>query len=230
MRSPAAMLGLCVLLSAGTAQAQLHWDASAQAGPVKRWLADKPSGGDDATFGGEARVATHVALLPLVRVGAYGTFDVTGDGDATRFLAGGGLRAKVFAPLPAGSFRAWLFAGFGLLGAWSPAYTSRFTVQRPLDVVPSTVEAEAAKASGRLFEIPVGAGVSWKVWGPYSFTAELGLRVGVAHAGPLYEAPGRSLSLSSRGPVGLFDSDLRAPIQGLDRFAVGLTVGVLYDR
>jgi hypothetical protein len=213
------------------AGAQLHWDASAQVGPVKRWLTDRPTGGDDASFGAEARLAAHVALLPLVRVGAYGTADVTGAGDALRVLAGGGLRAKIFAPLPSSSLRVWVFGGLGLLGAWSPAYTSTFSVRGPLDVVPFATEARAEGASGRLFEVPVGAGISRKIWGPFAFTAELGLRLGFAHGGPLYEAPGRAVSATTRPPLSVIEASAgRAPPQGLDRFALGLTLGFLYDR
>jgi hypothetical protein len=226
----AAVIALALVASPRSARAQLHADASAQAGPIKRWLASKPEGGADATFGAQAQLAGHVALLPLVRAGGYATFDVTGAGDATRFFAGGGLHVKLLAPLPSRTHRVWLFAGLGLLGAWSPAYTSTFTVQRPLDVVPFVSEGRAEGASGRLFEVPVGAGVSRKLWGPYALTAELGLRLGFAHGGSLYEAPGRAfVETSRRSFPSVFEAGGRAPPQGLDRFAVGLTVGVLYD-
>ena len=203
------------------ARAQLRWDASAQAGPVVRAVSDAPAGADGAGLGGEALLAAHVALLPLVRVGPYATFDATRVGEATRVLAGGGLRAKVFAPLPAGNLRAWLFVGFGVLGAWSPAKTVQIPVTGPAGT--SLVEAEAARAGGRLLEVPVGAGAAWKVWGPWSFTAELGLRIGFAHGGSLYDPPGRGLS----GPAPLPGWE---PPQGLDRFGVGLTLGAQYDR
>lgn len=196
------------------ARAQVRWDASAQAGPIKRWLADRPPGGDDAGFGGEARLAAHVALLPLVRAGGYAAFDVTGAGDATRLLFGGGLHAKLFAPIPSRTTRLWLATGFGLVGAYSPSYETVLA-----GTTPATVQTvQAARAGGRFFEVPVGVGAGWKVWGPWSLTGELGVRLGFAHGGSLYDAPGRAAGAA--GAV---------PPAGADRVAVGLLLGVLYD-
>lgn len=177
-----AVVALVLATSARPAGAQVHWDASVQAGGLKRWLTGRPDGAPDATFGGQAQIAGHVALLPLVRVGGYGTFDVTGAGDVTRFVYGGGAHAKVFAPLGPGSTRLWLFTGLGLLGV-------------------STTTA----AGGRFLEVPLGLGGSRKVWGPHALMAELGVRIGVAHGGSLYD-------------------------RGVDAWAVGLSVGFLYDR
>ncbi len=176
-----AVVALLVATAPPPAHAQVHWDASAHAGGLKRWLANRPDGAPDATFGAQAQLAAHVALLPLVRVGGYGTFDVTRAGDVTRFVYGGGPRAKIYAPLGPGSPRLWLFAGLGVLGV-----------------------STSTAAGGRFFEVPIGLGGSRKVWGPYSLMAELGVRIGVAHAGSLYD-------------------------RGVDAWAVGLGVGVLYD-
>lgn len=223
----ALLAGLVVVGLPGAAGAQVHWDASAQAGGIKRWLADRPSGGADATFGGQAQLAAHVALLPLVRAGVYGAFDVTGAGDATRFFAGGGPHVKIFAPLPGGAPRVWLGTGFGVIGATSPTYRANV-------VVPATaggtmaVDADVASAGGHFFEVPIALGASAKVWGPWSLMAELGLRWGFGHGGSLWG--GRGYGLDSRGAVGLVDPAYRIPSPGVDRFALGLTVGVLYDH
>ena len=121
---------VAMLLVATPAQAQLHWDASAQVGAMKRVLGNRPSGGDDTLWGPAGQLTGHIALLPLVRVGAYFGHDISPfDGKASaRDITWGGLRAKIMSPWPRGDGRVWLFFGFGYAGVYqrstSPAEAS----------------------------------------------------------------------------------------------------------
>jgi len=177
------------------AHAQVHWDTSAQAGIMKRVLVDRPSGGEDAGFGPVAQLTAHVALLPLLRVGAYFGHDISPiEGPASaRDLTWGGIRAKIMSPWPRGAMRAWLFVGFGYEGVYARSTT----------VAGSTVHG----AGGGFFEVPFGIGASYKLRKPWELCAELGMRTGFAHTGSMYEQPG----------------------SGTDRYAFGLTIGVLLD-
>src|SRR5262249_1933395 len=82
--APRAAIPLGATLLTRPALAQVHWDASAQVGVMKRFLADKS--GDDAGFGPIGQLTGHVALLPLIHAGGYFGHDispVSGEG-ATR--------------------------------------------------------------------------------------------------------------------------------------------------
>src|SRR3954449_10750703 len=91
-----------LLLAAKPAHAQLHWDASAQVGIMKRVLVNRPSGGEDAGFGPQGLLAAHVALFPLIRLGGYFGHDISPMGGelSARDLTWGGLRAKIVSPWP----------------------------------------------------------------------------------------------------------------------------------
>jgi hypothetical protein len=215
---------LCALLAtASPAEAQVHWDASAQAGAMKRFVADRPPGARDASVGPAFQLAAHVALLPLIRVGGWVAHDLSplGGDAAPRSFTSGGVRIKGMSPWPRGALRAWLFAGFGYAGVYAPSYRTS---------LPAAVEGAPAEgalvhgAGGAFFEVPVGIGASYKLRKPWELSAELGLRTGFGHSGSVYETPGRSVVLSS-SPGG----EGRLPPQGIDRLAVGLTVGVLAD-
>jgi hypothetical protein len=196
------LLALSGVLVAPSAAAQLHWDASAQAGVMKRVLGSRPDGGPDAGFGPVAQLTGHVALFPLVRVGAYFGHDISPMGGdlSARDLTWGGVRAKLMSPWPRGAFRAWLFAGFGLEGVYARS------TARPGGLIDG--------AGGHFFEVPFGLGSSYTFRKPYALCAELGMRAGFAHSGSAYEPPARRTE-------GL------AP--GADRFAIGLTVGFMLD-
>jgi hypothetical protein len=204
------------------AAAQLHWDASAQVGGMKRFLADRPSGGQDAGFGPMGQLAAHVALLPLVHVGGYFGHDISplpiGDGTA-RDLTFGGVRAKGMLPFVRGAVRAWVFAGFGYAGVYQRSYGSTFEKPNPL----GGTEARSGRvegAGGGFFEVPFGIGASYKLYKPWEICAELGGRVGFGQTGSVYGPPGPQLTLPN-------EAGQNALPAGLDRLAVGLTVGVL---
>jgi hypothetical protein len=213
-RAPSILMSLaygCALSVLATpASAQLHWDASAQAGMMKRVMVDRPDGGRDAGFGPVGQLTGHVALLPLVRLGGYFGHDISpiiGDVSA-RDLTWGGVRAKIMSPWPRGDLRAWLFVGFGYTGVYAR----------------SSARAGAVihGAGGGFFELPFGIGASYKIRKPWELCAELGTRVGFAHHGSAYEDPGPRLTTPG-------SPDANAKPSGTDRYGIGLTIGVLLD-
>jgi hypothetical protein len=206
----ASLLGLALVIAPATAQAQIHWDASAQVGVMKRVLGDRPPGGKDAGFGPAGQLTAHVALLPLVRFGAYFGHDISpmGGDVSARDLTWGGLRAKIMSPWPRGDLRAWLFVGFGYTGVYARSTVRGDTVVHG--------------AGGSFFEVPFGIGASYKLRKPWELCAELGARTGLGHTGSVYEAPGPRVS--SPGAA-----DTNALPAGADRFGIGLTIGILAD-
>lgn len=211
-------------LATSSAQAQVHWDASAQAGVMKRTLANRPAGGKDAGFGPVAQLTGHVALLPLVRLGAYVGHDISpmgGDASA-RDLTWGGLRAKIMSPWPRGALRAWLFFGFGYAGVYGRSTSAPRNFPGPPGTPAVRADAVVQGAGGSFFEVPFGIGASYKLRKPWELCAELGSRVGFGHRGSLYTDPGPQVSSPGR-------ADSNALPAGADRFAVGLTIGVLVD-
>lgn len=226
-RSAGAFVGFCLLLlialTPGTASAQLHWDASAQVGAMKRFLASRPGGSDDAGFGPAAQLTGHLALLPLVHVGGYFGFDISPmPADvAARNMTYGGLRAKGMIPWVRGSGRAWIFAGFGYAAAYAPSYSSHFFVPDASGtVIRRSVKVEGG--GGTFFDVPFGIGASYKLFPPWELCAELGARAAFGNSGTIYDQPGPGVSVDD-GTV------QRASPAGLDRFALGLTLGVLID-
>lgn len=173
-------VGLAVSLAASPARAQIHWDASAAVGVMKRNLVDRPTGsvGRDATFGPAGQLTGHVALVPLVRLGAYFGHDISpfqGDVSA-RDVTWGGVRAKIMSPWPRGDVRSWLFVGVGYAGVY----------QRSTSLEPGVIPG----AGGSFFEAPFGIGASYKLRKPWELCAELSGRAGFGHTGSIYERPG----------------------------------------
>lgn len=226
-RLPCMLIALAALLGARTSHAQLHWDASAQGGVMKRNLVNRPSGGHDAGFGPAFQLTGHVALFPLVRVGGYLGHDISpmsGDVSA-RDLTWGGVRAKLMSPWPRGALRAWLFLGFGYTGVYARSSATTLTFPGPPGTTPLREAAFVQGAGGGFFEVPFGLGASYNFRKPFAVCAELGMRPGFGHSGSVYGAPGPGVKSAdpARRPDG------NAPPAGIDRFAIGLTVGVLID-
>lgn len=217
----AVLLG--TLSSPRLAFAQLHGDVSAQAGVMHRFLSDR-GGGSNAGFGPVGQLTGHVALLPLVHVGGYFGHDLSplpdaGDG-GVRDITFGGLRAKVFLPWIRGRARLWGFAGIGYAGVYSRSY--HVTVDVPDGLGGNVAKpARVEGAGGGFVDVPVGFGASYKLYGPWELTGELAGRFGFAHHGSVYEAPGPRLTVAD-------GTNQNASPAGLDRFALGLTLGVLF--
>ena len=172
----AACAVVAVLLSSTRAGAQLRYDVGALAGASEHCVFDRPAGVGMPTPGPSLLLDGHVAVFPLLRVGAYAEGDVTDlDAPAPRWTLGGGLRLKITPPWPRGKWRAWLATGFGYVGAYSPAAIS------------------APAAGGGAFEIPVALGASYRFRKPWVLLGELGTRFAFGHWGSLYETRGPDL-------------------------------------
>ncbi len=201
-------VALPLVLVTSSAGAQVHWDASAQLGVMKRVLGSRQDGDPITGFGPAGQLTGHVALLPLVRVGAYVGHDISPFSSGGRLysdysardITWAGLRAKIMSPWPRGDFRGWLFVGFGYAGVYQ-----RSTPTTPGFFVPG--------GGGSFFELPFGLGASYKLWKPWELCAELGGRAGFGHTGSIYERP----------------EPRSDPRPGTDTFGIGLTVGVLVD-
>lgn len=213
----AAALAIACLLTPRGARAQLHWDASARVGGAKRFLA-QPQGGD-AAVGPAAELSAHLSLLPLVRVGAYVDHDTSPQGTdaAARRFFGAGLRVKLISPFPSGRARVWLFLRGGGLLALAPSYDTTLEVRDTPQSAPVRRPFTVEGANGRALDLGGGLGASYKLWGPWHVSLELGARAPVAPSGDLYE--GRALA-----PGG----GVLAPA-GQDRLVTTLTVGITYD-
>ena len=215
-------LGVIAFAFPTVAAAQLHGDISAQAGVMHRFMTDR-AGGADAGFGPVGQLTGHVALLPLVHIGAYFGHDLSpipdvGDG-GVRDITFGGLRAKVLFPWIRGRAHAWAFVGVGYAGVYARSY--HVTVNVPDDLGGATRSASRVEGAGGSFiDLPLGVGASYKLYGAWELTGELAGRFGFAHSGSVYEAPGPQLTLADKTSQNVTPA-------GLDRFALGLTAGIL---
>jgi hypothetical protein len=160
-----AVLLLCgVVLVAGPARAQVRYDLGALASFQQRFLANVPTGGSALAEGGALTLDGHVAIFPLLRVGAWVTGEVSKPLDAreARELVSSGLRVKIVPPWPRGVWRAWFATGFGYTGVITDA------------------------AGGGFFEVPIIVGASYRIRKPVVFLMELGTRLGFGFWGSYY--------------------------------------------
>lgn len=196
----------CALLLPRESTAQLHWDAAAQVGVNKRFVGNAA----DPGFGPIGQVSGHVALLPLMRVGGYFGHEMSpesADAAPLTQITFGGVRVKGMLPWVRGTFRAWVFTGFGYARIYAPSYAIEKTTVR--------LQGEG----GGFFNVPVGLGASYTFFKPWALCAELGGRVGFGHTGKVYEAPNQTLANPTE----------YRRTAGVDRFALGLTVGFLVE-
>jgi hypothetical protein len=206
------------------ASAQLHWDASVQLGGMKRFVVARPPGNDDVGVGPTGQIAAHLALLPLVHAGVYVGHDISPlpDPAAARNITFMGVRGKVAVPMSA-DVRLYGFLGFGFALVTQQGFDyPGFPYVGPAG---TTVRKDATveSAGGHFFEVPFGLGASYKLRKPWELCAELGARVGFAHSGSAYDEL-RGAQVKAPGEV---DQNLTS--SGIDRFALGLTVGVMLD-
>jgi hypothetical protein len=217
--------GLLVLASERGATAQLRGDAAVSVGAVKRFASAAPDGASALGVGPIVGINGHVALLPLVRVGAYASAELGPDGEAAaRRIYAAGLRVKLMPPWPRDDVRAWVFAGLGYAGVYAPSYTLAAVTSGGGQGSPARAEVQAPGAGGRFFEIPIGVGAEWRFRKPWALSAELTGRIGLGFSGTLYDGNGRpGFEQGSSFPVSL-------TTPGHDAFALGLTLGIGFDR
>jgi len=206
-------------LVSSSARAQVRWDAAVTAGAQKRFFSQRT--GDDAGFGPAVALQGHVALFPLLRVGAYARGELSptgGDAEARRML-GAGAQIKITPPWPRGNFRMWATLGVGYVGVYAPSYTtSLFTGATK---APATVDG----SGGGFLEIPIAIGVSYKFRKPWILLFQLDTRFGAGFSGSLYGGGGGGRSILS--PPSFFGQVLQP--SGNDLFSLGLSVGIGFD-
>jgi hypothetical protein len=218
-------LGLAVVACAlvtSSAQAQVHWDAEVLAGAQKRFLSQRI--GDDAGFGPAVALQGHVALFPLLRVGAYARGELSPQGrDAVaRRMLGGGAQVKITPPWPRGNFRMWATFGVGYVGVYAPSYHVTYApVIDPNISRPDMIDG----SGGGFLEIPIAIGVSYKLRKPWILLFQLDTRFGAGFSGSLYGGGGGGRTVLS--PPSFFGQVLEPA--GNDLFSVGLSVGIGFD-
>lgn len=216
----AVAFALAFFVAEPPAQAQLHWDASAQIGVEKRFMT---SAFEQPGFGPAAILSGHVALIPLVRLGAYAKHDISPASEApARRITTLGVRAKVQAPWSTAKVHAWGFlgAGYALVYAPSTSRTVSTTPLGPTDPASGPLTLSVPGASGHFFEVPLGVGIGVRLRKPWELLFELGGRFGFGFGGDVYE--GRPARSPATGAQTL------APV-GNDSFSIGLSAGIGLD-
>jgi hypothetical protein len=215
----ACFAALVALLGASAARAQVHWDVGAEAGIMKRFTTGADVAAPDPGFGPLVQLQGHVALVPMVRIGAYAAADLSPATDiGARTFYEGGLHLKVTPPLLSAPWRAWAFAGFGY------AYTVAASYHAPVTLPTGTTNVLFGSTYGGMLDVPVGVGLGTKPAGllsPWLVFAELGGRLGVGFYGPMYDD----------GAAGTAGSVVAvAPFMGKDSFALTLSVGISLEQ
>lgn len=195
----------------------VHWDLSLGGGVNKRFLTSKA--GDDAGFGPALALDGHVALFPLLRVGAYVTGELSPQGGLPmREMLAAGARVKITPPWPRGNARIYATLGVGYVGVYAPSYV--LSLPSPSGRVDTTVDG----AGGGYLEIPVTFGVLYKVRKPLFLFAELWARFGMGFSGSYYGGGGGGRQILTPG----FEGQVTAPA-GNDLFGLGLSLGLGFD-
>lgn len=156
---------LCAFLLSHRAGAQVHYDLGALASFQQRFLIDAPAGRSAVAEGGGLTLDGHIAVFPLLRVGAWVTGEVSAplDSSAPREIFSGGLRLKIVPPWPRGMWRMWVATGFGYDGLVTDG------------------------AGGGFFEVPAIIGASYRIRKPVVFLMELAGRFGFGFWGSYYD-------------------------------------------
>lgn len=176
-----------MLLVPTEAYAQLHWDVGGEAGVMKRFLTSRDTGQADAGFGPVFQLQGHVAILPLLRAGAYLAHDISPvTGIAARQITSAGIHLRLSSPWPRDPWRSWVYAGIGYAGVYAPSY--RTTLHLSADPSQPGTDANVQGAGGGFLEVPLGLGVAYRLRRPWELMAELGTRIGFAFSGSVYSS------------------------------------------
>jgi hypothetical protein len=216
-------LAVALVLGSASASAQLRGDIGAYGGVSQRVLS--PATGGGALPGPQFGLEGHVALFPLLRIGAYvhGELAPTNNQVASKELLAVGARIKVVPPWPRGDWRMWVALGVGYVGAYSPAYTQSLTLQPINGGTPTTTKLSVDGAGGGFLELPISVGVAYRRLKPFMIFAELTGRIGLAFSGSLYGGTGGRGAKDDAGAPSAIASD------GKDVFGAGLALGIGFD-
>ncbi|MBI5536308.1 MAG: hypothetical protein HY898_26535 [Deltaproteobacteria bacterium] len=211
----------CVLGASRDARADTPWDLGLGLGPMKRFLAVRTPGGEDAGFGAIAEVRGHVAVLPSLRLGGYVSHDISPLAPgAARQITSLGPRVK-YMPVSKSTIRWWAFTGLGYSHAIAPSYHQ--TLQLPFSgqLRPSDVKVDTV--SGGFLEVPLGVGMGAQIARLWMLEAELSGRIGFGHHGGAYDLDAGREGRAADGQLVVLDTP------GVDRFAIGFTIGASYQ-
>jgi hypothetical protein len=166
----AAMVGAWVAFGLShEAQAHVRGDVGFAVGANKRLSSNAPDGVAQPGFGPSVDLQVRLALLPLVRIGAYVGYELSPVNPyPARHLIRSGLHLWVLSPFLQRPWRMWLSLGFGPVFAYGPAGAAGVPAQW-----------------GRFFEVPVGLGFARRIWGKWEVTTEVLARPAVGHGGAL---------------------------------------------
>lgn len=186
--------------------AQLRADVGAEIGVMQRVAPDHDPGASVPLPGPSGELQAHVALLPMLRVGAYLSHDIV-PGDTDRETTEAGLRAKVALPILPRPWRAWPFLGLGAARSYRPSHA----------LAPTSTAAggEVGGVEGGFLDATLGLGVGVKFRDDWVAFAELAAHSGFFFWGDMYD----------HAPCAC----LRDPYPGHDSFAASLRVGVSLD-
>jgi len=172
---------------------------------TKRFVAGGDVGAPSPGFGPSLELHGHVALIPMVRIGAYlGTDLSPAAPEGLRSFWDGGLHVRLSPPVLPWPWRTWLFTGFGY----------------------SLAEDLGAHLPGGLLEVPVGFGIGRKVSRHSLLFVELGGRIGFGFYGRMYD---RS-AVESSGTTAESGQTRSGAYVGQDTFALSLSVGLSLEE
>ncbi len=200
------------------ARGQVNGDVGLSAGAMKRFTTGSEA--SDPGFGPLIQLQGHLAVLPMLRVGAYASADVSPmPSYGGRQFYEGGLHLKLTPPIFSAPWKGYLFAGFGVAYAHQDGYLAP-GAQLPGGT--STPNVQYGSTDGALFEIPVGVGVAYRLRAPWEVFAELGGRFGVGFVGRMYDPNNTATAFQASASP----STISGNFTGQDSFALTLTVGV----
>jgi hypothetical protein len=212
-----------------SAAAQTHWDANLHGGVSTRFFSQvAQSAGVSNSVGPLVGVDADVALIPLVRLGAYVDLESahTGEPKSPQALTFG-ARVKLAPPMNFNHWHFWGFLGFGYAFWNAPAYNQSCTIPSGSSLLTETCNIQAT--TGSFFEIPLGVGAGWRFRRPWELIVELQGRFGLDMQGGYFtnDGSGNGLTRPATAPgTGL----AIGPTTGTDVFALLLTVGIGLDQ
>jgi hypothetical protein len=209
------------------AHADTNFDLAFQTGVAKRFFSN-PDGaaGLSGSVGPVLMVQADVALVPLVRVGAYVSQEMQFDGEPSApFITSAGARVKLTPPLAMDKLRFWVFAGFGFAGLAAPSYHQQlpYPGQGPQTGQAVLADSTIPAQTGSFFEVPFGLGLSYKLRAPWTLLGELSGHAAFDSGGPYFDPTGRAAyeTGGNHTPAGI--------TIGSESFALFVTAGVGLD-
>jgi hypothetical protein len=214
----------------GSAAAQVNTDVGLSGGAMKRFTTGAEAG--DPGFGPVVQLQGHVAVLPMLRVGLYASWDNSPmSGYGSRNFYEGGLHLKFTPPLLSAPWHTYVYLGFGA------GYVRQEGYSAPGGPLPggSTPMVAYSSTDGVILEVPAGLGLAYTLGGApggrsrrWDLFFEAGGRFGVAFIGRTYDP--FDTALAAEPGLGNDVGSVSGPFLGQDSFALTLSVGVSWSN